>query len=99
MYAIIYTGGKQYRVSENESLFVEKLAVNEGETVIFDQVLVVNGKVGTPYVEGAKVTAKVEKHGKAPKIIVYKYKAKKNYRKKQGHRQPFTKVLITAIEG
>lgn len=99
MYAIISTGGKQYRVSEDESLFIEKLEVNEGETVVFDQVLVVNGKVGTPYVEGAKVTALVEKHGRAPKIIVFKYKSKKNYRKKQGHRQPFTKVKITSIEG
>lgn len=99
MYAIIVTGGKQYRVTETQSLFIEKLEVAEGETVVFDQVLVVNGKVGTPFVENAKVTAKVEKHGKAPKIIVYKYKSKKNYHKKQGHRQPFTKVQIVSIEG
>lgn len=99
MYAIIETGGKQYRVSENDFLFIEKLEVQEGETVVFDKVLMVNGKVGSPIVEGAKVTAKVEKQGKAPKIIVYKYKSKKNYHKKQGHRQPFTKVLITSIEG
>jgi large subunit ribosomal protein L21 len=99
MYAIIVTGGKQYRVTENQSLFIEKLEVAEGETVVFDQVLVVDGKVGTPFVENAKVTAKVEKQGKAPKIIVYKYKSKKNYHKKQGHRQPFTKVQIVSIEG
>ena len=99
MYAIIVTGGKQYRVTEAQSLFIEKLEVAEGETVVFDQVLVVDGKVGTPFVENAKVTAKVEKQGKAPKIIVYKYKSKKNYHKKQGHRQPFTKVQIVSIEG
>ena len=99
MYAIIETGGKQYLVQENESLFIEKLEVAEGENVVFDKVLMVNGKVGTPYVEGAKVEAKVEKQGKAPKVIVYKYKSKKNYHKKQGHRQPYTKVQITSIEG
>ncbi|MFA6627203.1 MAG: 50S ribosomal protein L21 [Bacilli bacterium] len=99
MYAIIVTGGKQYRVTENQSLFIEKLDVQEGETVVFDQVLVVDGKIGTPFVENAKVTATVEKNGKAPKIIVYKYKSKKNYHKKQGHRQPFTKVQIVSIEG
>ncbi len=99
MYAIIETGGKQYRVQENDFLFIEKLEVNEGETVVFDKVLMVEGKVGAPYVEGAKVSAVVEKQGKAPKIIVYKYKSKKNYHKKQGHRQPYTKVKITSIEG
>lgn len=99
MYAIIETGGKQYRVQENEVLFIEKLNVEEGETVVFDKVLMVEGKVGAPYVEGAKVSAVVEKQGKAPKIIVYKYKSKKNYHKKQGHRQPYTKVKITSIEG
>ena len=98
MYAIIETGGKQYRVQENDFLFIEKLEASENDTVVFDKVLYVDGKVGTPYVENAKVTAKVEKQGKAKKIIVYKYKSKKNYHKKQGHRQPFTKVKITAIE-
>ena len=98
MYAIIETGGKQYRVQENEFLFIEKLEVAEGETVVFDKVLMVEGKVGAPYVEGAKVSATVVKQGKAPKIIVYKYKSKKNYHKKQGHRQPYTKVQITKIE-
>ena len=99
MYAIIETGGKQYRVQENDFLFIEKLEASENDTVVFDKVLYVDGKVGTPYVENAKVTAKVEKQGKAKKIIVYKYKSKKNYHKKQGHRQPFTKVQIVSIEG
>lgn len=99
MYAIIETGGKQYRVQENDFLFIEKLE-NEAQTeVVFDKVLMVNDKIGNPYVEGAKVKALVEKHGKNKKIIVYKYKAKKNYHKKQGHRQPYTKVQIIAIEG
>lgn len=101
MYAIIETGGKQYKVQEGDVLFVEKLDVNAGETVEFDRVLAVqNGTeltVGAPVVEGAKVSATVEKNGKAKKVIVYKYKAKKDYRKKQGHRQPFTKVKIEKI--
>ena len=98
MYAIIETGGKQYRVQENDFLFVEKLEVAEGETVVFDKVLMAGEKVGAPYVEGAKVSAVVAKQGRGPKIIVYKYKAKKNYHKKQGHRQAYTKVQITKIE-
>ena len=98
MYAIIETGGKQYRVQENEVLFIEKLNVEEGETVVFDKVLMAGEKVGAPYVEGAKVSAVVAKQGRGPKIIVYKYKAKKNYHKKQGHRQAYTKVQITSIE-
>lgn len=99
MFAIIETGGKQYRVQENDFVFVEKLEANEGDTVVFDKVLMVNDKIGAPYVEGAKVTAKVEAQGRAKKVIVFKYKSKKNYHKKQGHRQPFTKVQITSIEG
>ena len=99
MFAIIETGGKQYRVQENDFVFVEKLDANEGDTVVFDKVLMVNGNVGSPYVEGAKVQANVIKQGRAKKVIVYKYKAKKNYHKKQGHRQPYTKVQITTIEG
>jgi len=99
MYAIIETGGKQYRVQENDVLFIEKVNAEENDTIVFDKVLVVNGKVGSPYVKDAKVTAKVIKQGKAKKIIVYKYKPKKNYHKKQGHRQPFTKVQIVAVEG
>ena len=99
MFAIIETGGKQYRVTEGEELFIEKLEVEAEGEVVFDKVLMVNDKIGTPYVEGATVKAVVEKHGKGKKIIVYKYKSKKNYHKKQGHRQPYTKVKITAIEG
>ncbi len=102
MYAIIRTGGKQYRVSEGDVLNVEKLNVEEGQEVVFDEVLtVVNDgdvKVGAPTVAGAKVTAKVVKQGKADKIFVFKYRAKSNYRKRQGHRQPFTQVEITSIE-
>lgn len=101
MYAIIETGGKQYKVEEGAVLFIEKLADVEGEVVTFDKVLFVskdgNVTAGTPTVAGVTVTGKVEKHGKAKKIIVYKYKAKKNYRRKQGHRQPFTKVVIEKI--
>ena len=102
MYAIIKTGGKQYKVAEGDVITVEKLAADEGSEVVFDEVLtVVNDgdvKVGTPVVEGAKVTAKVEAQGKGKKIRIFKYKAKSNYRKRQGHRQPFTKVTIEKIE-
>jgi large subunit ribosomal protein L21 len=102
MYAIIETGGKQYKVAEGDVLFIEKLEAGEGEAVSFTQVLAVSKGdqlvVGAPLVAGAKVTGKVEKHGKDRKIIVYKYKAKKNYRRKQGHRQPYTKVIIEKIE-
>lgn len=101
MYAIIETGGKQYKVQEGDVLFVEKLNVGEGDEVTFDRVLFVSGDkgttIGSPVVDGATVTAKVEKQGKSRKIIVYKYKAKKNYRRKQGHRQPYTKVVIGKI--
>ena len=102
MYAIIETGGKQYRVSEGEFVFVEKLEASEEEMVEFDRVLTVvtDGDVviGKPLVGGAKVTGKVISHGKGKKIIVFKYKAKSNYRRRQGHRQPYTKVLIEKIE-
>ncbi len=100
MYAIIETGGKQVKVEEGQAIYIEKLNAAEGETVTFDKVLFVGGenvKVGSPVVEGATVTAKVEKIGRQKKIIVFKYKAKKNNRKKQGHRQPYTKVLIEKI--
>ncbi len=102
MYAIIKTGGKQYKVAEGDVILVEKLSAEEGASVVFDEVLtVVNDgdvKVGKPLVEGAKVTAKVEAQGKGKKIRVFKYKAKSNYRKRQGHRQPYTKVTIEKIE-
>ncbi len=102
MYAIIKTGGKQYRVAEGDVITVEKLAAEAGDSVVFDEVLAVvdgaNTKVGKPVISGAKVTAKVEAQGKAKKILVFKYKAKSNYRRRQGHRQPFTKVVIEKIE-
>ena len=101
MYAIIKTGGKQYRVQEGDLITIEKWEAAADETVTFDQVLtVVNDgsvKVGTPLVNGAKVTGKVVEHGKGKKILVFKYKAKSNYRRRQGHRQPFTKVRIESI--
>lgn len=102
LYALIETGGKQYKVEEGQELRVELLAADANEEVTFDRVLMVkNGDdltVGKPFVEGAKVTAKVLEHGKGPKMVVYKYKPKKNYRRKQGHRQPYTKISIQAIE-
>ncbi|MGM7720969.1 50S ribosomal protein L21 [uncultured Metabacillus sp.] len=100
MYAIIETGGKQLKVEEGQVIYVEKLGTEQGETVTFDKVLFVGGdnvKVGSPTVDGATVTGKVEKHGRQKKITVFKYKAKKNQRKKQGHRQPYTKVVIEKI--
>lgn len=101
MYAVIETGGKQYKVSEGDVIFIEKLDAAEGDSVTFDKVLVVadgeNVNVGAPAVEGASVIAKVEKQGKAKKIYVFKMKRKKNYRRKKGHRQPFTKVTIEKI--
>ena len=99
MYAVIETGGKQYRVAKDDVLYIEKLDVEAEGEVVFDKVLMVNGKVGTPYVKNAKVRALVQKQGRAKKIIVYKYKSKKNYHKKQGHRQPYTKVQILEIVG
>lgn len=100
MYAIIATGGKQYKVEEGDVIRVEKLGVEAGETVTFDQVLVVSDgetKVGTPTVAGASVTATVVAEGKAKKVIVYRYKRKTGYHKKNGHRQPFTQVKIDKI--
>ena len=101
MYAIIQTGGKQLKVEAGQEKNVEKLDVQEGETYTFDKVVAVeNGglKLGTPYVEGATVTCKVEKQGKAKKIIIFKYKAKKgSTRRKQGHRQPYTKLTVESI--
>ena len=102
MFAVIETGGKQYKVIEQDIIFVEKLDVNEGDDIVFNNVVALsddNGfKVGTPNVEGVKVTAKVLKNGKGKKIYVLKYKSKKNEKKKMGHRQPYTKVQIVKIE-
>lgn len=103
MYAIIETGGKQYRVQQGDVITVEKLDLVEGEQMLFDKVVALGTgdglKAGVPYVVGAKVTAKVQKHGKGSKIIIFKYKPKKNYRRKQGHRQPFTQLVIENIQG
>ena len=102
MYAVIEACGKQYKVTKGDVVFFEKLEVEEGKKVTFDKVVLLSddGKVevGAPYVKGVKVEGKVVAHGKGKKIIVFKYKAKKNYRRKQGHRQPYTKVEITAIK-
>ncbi len=102
MYAIIESCGKQYKVVEGDVVFFEKLDAEEGKKVTFDHVvLVADGEkveIGNPYVKGFKVEGKVVAHGKGKKIIVFKYKAKKNYKRKQGHRQPYTKVEITAIK-
>lgn len=102
MYAVIATGGKQYRVSEGDVIFVEKLSGEVDDSLVFTEVLTVvqdgEVKVGAPFLEGAKVTGKVLKQGKDKKILVFKYKSKANYRRKQGHRQPYTKVSIEKIE-
>ena len=100
-HAVIVTGGKQYRVAEGDVIYVEKLDAEAGSTVTFDKVLCVsdeeNATVGTPVVAGATVTAKVEKNGKSAKVRVYKMKPKKGYRRTQGHRQPYTKLTVEAI--
>ena len=102
MYAVIETGGKQYKVNEGDTVFVEKRAAEDGAEVVFDKVLVAGEgadvKVGAPTVDGAKVTAKVVKSGKSKKITVFTYKPKKNEKRKMGHRQPYTKVEIVKIE-
>lgn len=102
MYAIIETGGKQYRVEEGKSVRVEKLPAEKGEEVVFDRVLLYSDgretEVGSPYLDRCRVKGKVTAQGRGRKIVVFKYKAKKNYRRKQGHRQPFTEVLVNQIE-
>ncbi len=102
MYAIIESCGRQYKVAQGDVVFFEKLDAEEGKKVTFDHVVLVSDdkkvEVGAPYVKGVKVEGKVVSHGKGKKILVYKYKAKKNYRRTQGHRQPYTKVEITAIK-
>ncbi len=103
MFAIIKTGGKQYKVNEGDILFIEKIDANEGDTVTFDEVLAISKNdqfvAGNPTVAGAKVTANVIKNGKGKKIYILKYKSKKNEKKKMGHRQPYTKVQIASIAG
>ncbi|MGI5849094.1 MAG: 50S ribosomal protein L21 [Christensenellales bacterium] len=100
MYAIFETGGKQYKAQKGDIVFVEKLPQEPGKLISFDALVVSDGddvKIGTPTVKGAKVRAKVLEHGKEKKVVIFKYKPKRNYRKKQGHRQPFTKIKITSI--
>ena len=98
MKAVIETGGKQYLVEEGKVLYIEKLDALAGSEITFDKVLMADGVLGQPYVKGASVTALVEKNGKAKKVLVYKYNAKKKYRKTQGHRKPYTKVTIKSIK-
>ena len=98
MKAIIETGGKQYIVEEGTEIFVEKLAGEAGEKVTFDKVVMANGEYGRPYLAGVKVVGEIVKQGKQKKIIVFKYNSKKNYHKTQGHRQPYTKVVIKSIK-
>ena len=100
MFAVIETGGKQYKVNEGDILFIEKLDVADGSVVTFDKVLAISAedfKAGTPYVEGATVTASVIKTGKGKKVTVFTYRSKKDSKRKMGHRQPYTKLEITAI--
>ncbi|MEG1857168.1 MAG: 50S ribosomal protein L21 [Pseudoflavonifractor sp.] len=101
MHAIIETGGKQFKVAEGDVLYIEKLEAEAGEAIVFDKVLAIidgdKGTIGMPVVEGAKVDAVVEKNGRGKKIMIFKYNAKKGYRKRQGHRQPYTKVTIGKI--
>ncbi|MCH4163574.1 MAG: 50S ribosomal protein L21 [Lentilactobacillus diolivorans] len=101
MYAVITTGGKQYKVSEGDAIYVEKLNAGEGDKVTFDQVVMLGGdsaKFGTPLVDGASVTGTVEKQGRQKKITIFRYKPKKGSRSKKGHRQPYTKVVIDSIK-
>ena len=97
MKAIIETGGKQYTVTEGTEIYVEKVTGEAGDTVTFDKVLMLDGKVGMPYVENAKVVGEIVKQGKQKKVVTFKYKPKKHSHRKQGHRQPYTKVVIDAI--
>ena len=99
MKAIFQTGGKQYYVTENDRIYIEKLNLEAGEKVTFSEVLYVDGKAGNPFVKGASIEAEVIKNGRAKKIKVFKYRPKKKYRKTQGHRQPYTLVEIKKING
>ena len=98
MKAIIETGGKQYTVTEGSEIFIEKVEGKEKDKVTFDKVLMLEDKVGTPYVSGAKVTGEIVKQGKQKKIVIFKYRQKTNFHKTQGHRQPYTKVVIKSVK-
>lgn len=97
MFAIFQTGGKQYKVQQGQAIYVEKLDLEVGSEVSFDEVIMVEGKIGTPFVKGAVVKAKVVKQGKQKKINIIKFKSKKHHLKRQGHRQPYTQLVIEAI--
>ncbi|UVD81832.1 50S ribosomal protein L21 [Mycoplasma iguanae] len=99
MFAIIQTGGKQLLVKKDDTIFIEKIEGNEGDIVTFDQVLVLDQKIGAPLVTGATVTGVIEKQGKQKKIIVYRHNAKSTHKRKLGHRQPYTRVKITELKG
>ncbi|MCI8283172.1 50S ribosomal protein L21 [Mesomycoplasma hyopneumoniae] len=99
MFAIIKTGGRQLKVEKDQTIFVEKIDKNEGETITFTDILFINGKIGTPYVENASVTGIIEKQGKAKKIVVYRHNPKSTHKRKLGHRQLFTEVKITELKG
>ncbi|GAA8716199.1 50S ribosomal protein L21 [Chlamydia abortus] len=99
MFAIIETGGKQIIVKAGDSIFIEKIEGKEGDKVKFDKVLVVNENIGSPYLKGFSVVGKIEKQGKAKKIVVYRHNAKSTHKRKLGHRQPYTRVKILSIEG
>ncbi|QSF13670.1 50S ribosomal protein L21 [Mycoplasma sp. Mirounga ES2805-ORL] len=99
MIAIIETGGKQILVKKDQTIFIEKIEGKEGSEVTFENVLLVDNKVGKPFVKGAKVTGEIQKQGKAKKIVVYRHNAKSTHKRKLGHRQPYTRVLIKKIEG
>ncbi len=98
MFAIFQTGGKQYKVSEGDIIYVEKLKNAIGEKIIFDEIMMIDTKVGTPYLKNSTVTVTVENHGKQKKIRIIKFQSKKHHMKRQGHRQPYTKLLITKIK-
>lgn len=97
MKAVFVTGGKQQYVSEGDTIYVEKIDGEVGSEVSFDEVLMVDDTVGTPFVKGAKVVCTIEKQGKAKKIVIFKYRPKKKYRNKKGHRQPYTKLVVNKI--
>ncbi len=99
MFAIIETGGKQLIVEEGLTIFIEKIEGNEGDKVKFDKVLMIDKKLGKPYLAGASVTGVIEKQGKQKKIVVYRHNAKSTHKRKYGHRQPYTRVKITGVEG
>lgn len=98
MFAIFQTGGKQYKVQQGENIYVEKLDKKPGEVVVFNEIMMVDSKIGNPYVSGASVSAKVVKHGKQKKIRIIKFKSKKHHLKRQGHRQPYTQLVIESIK-